>query len=94
MFNITLDDNELKKMYLEEVQKRVEQIEEQRLLFDTKELCKMLSLSRPTVDKVFLKNPDFPTIRVGKKWLFNRKEVEEFMKEWTKDVRKKGGFIE
>lgn len=94
MLNISLDENELKKLYLEEVRKRVGKIEEQLLLIDTKELCKMLSLSRPTVEKLFIYNPDFPSMRVGKKWLFHRKEVEEFINRWSVDVRKNGGNLE
>lgn len=94
MFNINLNEAELKTIYLEEVQKRLEDWEQQTLLMDMKELCKMLSLSRPTVEKLFIYNPDFPSMRVGKKWLFPRKEVEEYIKRWSIDVRKKGGTIE
>jgi excisionase family DNA binding protein len=89
MLNISVNDDELKKLYLEEVRKRVDEIEEQMLLIDTKELCKMLSLSRPTVEKLFIYNQDFPSMRVGKKWLFPRKEVEEYIRRWSIDVRKK-----
>ncbi|QIZ07606.1 helix-turn-helix domain-containing protein [Priestia megaterium] len=94
MLNISLDENELKKLYLEEVRKRIDEIEEQKLLIDVNELCNMLSLSRPTVEKLFIYNPNFPSLRVGKKWLFPRKEVEEYIKRWSIDVRKKGGVIE
>lgn len=94
MFNISLNENELKSIYLEEVQKRLEDWEQQTLLMDMKELCKMLSLSRPTVEKLFIYNSDFPSMRVGKKWLFPRKEVEEYIKRWSIDVRKKGGSVD
>lgn len=94
MFNISLDENELKKLALEEFRKRMEEIEEDMFLIDTKELCKLLSLSRPTVEKLFIYNPDFPSIRVGKKWLFNRQEVKEYINRWSIDVRKKGGSVE
>lgn len=94
MFNINLNENELKTIYLEEVQKRLDVWEQQTLLMDMKELCKILSLSRPTVEKLFIFNPDFPSMRVGKKWLFNRKEVEEYIKSWGIDVRKKGGSVD
>ncbi|WHX78850.1 excisionase family DNA-binding protein [Priestia flexa] len=94
MFNISLDENEFKKLALEEVRKRVEEIEEDMFLIDTKELCKLLSLSRPTVEKLFIYNPNFPSIRVGKKWLFNRNEVKEYINRWSIDVRNKGGVIE
>ncbi|PAE25591.1 helix-turn-helix domain-containing protein [Bacillus sp. 7894-2] len=94
MLNITLDEKEIKKLYLDEVRKRVEEIEEQALLIDTKELCRMLSLSRPTVEKLFIYNQNFPSMRVGKKWLFNRKEVEKYINRWSIDVKKKGGNVE
>lgn len=93
MLNISLDENELKKLALEEVRKRVEEIEEDMFLIDSKELCRMLSLSRPTVEKLFIYDPNFPSMRVGKKWLFNRQEVKEYINRWSKDVRKKGGNI-
>ncbi|MFA9559857.1 helix-turn-helix domain-containing protein [Evansella sp. AB-rgal1] len=94
MFNINLNEDELKTIYLEEVQKRLEEWEQQTLLMDMKELCKMLSLSRPTVEKLFIYNSDFPSLRVGKKWLFPRKDVEEYIKRWSIDVRKKGGSVD
>lgn len=94
MFNINLNEDELKSIYLEEVQKRLEDWEQQTLLMDMKELCKMLSLSRPTVEKLFIYNPDFPSMRVGKKWLFHRKDVEEYINHWKIDVRKKGGNVD
>lgn len=94
MFNINLNEDELKTMYLEEVQKRLEDWEQQTMLMDMKELCKMLSLSRPTVEKLFIYNQDFPSLRVGKKWLFPRKEVEEYIKRWSLNVRKKGGSVD
>lgn len=94
MFNISLNETELKKIYLEEVQKRLEDWEQQTLLINMNELCNMLSLSRPTVEKLFIYDPNFPSMRVGKKWLFNRQEVKEYINCWSKDVRKKGGSVE
>lgn len=94
MLNFSFDENELKKLYQDEIRKRMDEIEEQMLLIDAKELCKRLSLSRPTVEKLFIYNPNFPSMRVGKKWVFNSKEVEEFINRWSIDVRKKGGIVE
>ncbi|WP_099363770.1 excisionase family DNA-binding protein [Fredinandcohnia onubensis] len=94
MLNISVDENEFKKMALEEFRKRMEDIEEDVFLIDTKELCKLLSLSRPTVEKLFIFNPEFPSMRVGKKWLFNRQEVKEYINRWSIEVRKNGGIIE
>lgn len=94
MFNVYLDQEMAKSIYLEEVRKHLQEVEKQTLLIDTKELCKMLSLSRPTVEKLFISKPGFPVMRIGKKLLFNRKEIEVYIDEWSKNVRKKGGQIE
>jgi hypothetical protein len=83
MLEIKLDDDELKALYLAEVQKRLDKIELQSMLMDTKQLCKMLSLSWPTVEKLFLSDPDFPSIRIGKKWVFNRKQVQDYIDRWS-----------
>jgi excisionase family DNA binding protein len=88
MFEIKLDDDELKALYLAEVQKRLDKIELQSMLMDTKQLCKMLSLSWPTVEKLFLSDSNFPSIRIGKKWLFNRKHVQEYIDRWSIEIRK------
>lgn len=85
MVEIKLDDKELKDIYIAEVQKRLDNLELETMLMDSKQLCKMLSLSYPTVEKTFLRNPKFPKIRVGSKWLFNRKEVQEFIDRWSID---------
>ncbi len=78
-----LDDNELKELYLAEVKKKLEGIEFQSILMDSRQLCKMLSLSWPTVEKTFLIDPGFPKLRVGKKWVFNRKEVQAYIDDWS-----------
>ncbi|MEH7747047.1 helix-turn-helix domain-containing protein [Neobacillus drentensis] len=88
MLEIKLDDDELKALYLAEVQKRLDKIELQSMLMDTKQLCKMLSLSWPTIEKLFLSDPNFPSIRIGKKWVFNRKQVQDYIDRWSNEKKK------
>lgn len=92
MIEIKLDEEELKAIYINEIQKRLDQIEFQSLLMDSKQLCKMLSLSWPTVEKIFLSDPNFPSIRIGSKWLFNRNEVQAYINQWSQDVKRRGGI--
>lgn len=89
MFEIKVDEDQLKSLYQAEIQKKLDQIEFESLLMNSKQLCKMLSLSWPTVEKVFLSNPDFPSIRIGSKWLFNRNEVQSYVNKWSLEMRKK-----
>ncbi|NRD81151.1 DNA-binding protein [Bacillus sp. BRMEA1] len=88
MVEIKLDDEELKSIYLEEVQKRLDDIELHSMLMDSKQLCKMLNLSWPTIEKLFLSDPNFPSIRIGKKWLFNRRFVQEYIDNWSIVMKK------
>lgn len=88
MIEIKLDDNQLKKMYLEEVRKRLDKFEAESLLMDSKQLCRMLSLSWPTVQQMFLSDPNFPSIRIGSKWLFNRMEVQDYINQWSVAFKK------
>jgi predicted DNA-binding transcriptional regulator AlpA len=83
-YTIAVDVDLLKKMYIEEINKQLDIIEKESLLIDMKELCEIVKLSRPTVEKIFLKDPNFPAIRVNSKWIFNRKDVNEFLKDWSK----------
>lgn len=50
IIEIKLDDEQLKDLYLAEVQKRLDKLEVESLLMDSKKLCKFLSLSWPTVE--------------------------------------------
>jgi excisionase family DNA binding protein len=83
MIEIKLDDEEVKALFLSEVKSRLDKIELEALLMNSKQLCKYLSLSWPTIEKVFLSDPNFPRIRIGSKWLFPRKEVERYIDIWT-----------
>lgn len=83
MFDIKIDEEKLKSIYLLEIQKRLDQVEFQSLLMDSKQLCKMLSLSWPTVEKIFISDPNFPKMKVGTKWLFHRGQVQSYINQWS-----------
>ncbi|MFK2827199.1 DNA-binding protein [Bacillus sp. B190/17] len=94
IFNLSLNEEGLKALFLQEVNKHLEKLEKETILLDSKELCKMLCLSWPTVEKLFLQDPNFPSIRIGKKWLFNREKVKEYIDQWSDDIREQGGNVE
>ncbi|MBT2729200.1 DNA-binding protein [Bacillus sp. ISL-75] len=93
MIQFSLNEEGLKELYLSEVQKHLENMEMDTMLMDSKQLCKKLNLSWPTIEKLFLYDPNFPKMRVGKKWLFNRKEVQKYIDYWSDEIRQKGGTI-
>jgi excisionase family DNA binding protein len=92
--NLSVNEESLKKIYVQEVKKHLEKIEKDTFLMDSKQLCKMLNLSWPTIEKLFLKDPSFPKMRVGNKWLFNRGEVKKYIDTWSDEIRQGGGRVE
>lgn len=90
---VNVNEESLKELYLMEVQKCLEKLEMDTMLMDSKQLCKMLTLSWPTIEKLFLNDPNFPKIRVGKKWVFNRREVQVYIDRWSVRIREQGGVV-
>lgn len=93
IINFSLNEEGLKELYRKEVQDYLKKIEMETMLMDSKQLCKMLNLSWPTIEKLFLNDPNFPSIRIGKKWAFNRREVQTYIDYWFSDIREKGGIV-
>jgi hypothetical protein len=89
LIDIKFDEDELKALYLAEVQKRLDKIELQSMLMDSKELRKMLNLSWPTIERLYLHDPNFPKFRAGQKWCFNRQQVQEYINQWSSEMNGK-----
>ncbi|MEC3814159.1 DNA-binding protein [Bacillus safensis] len=90
---VALDEEGLKELYLMEVEKCLQKLKMETILMDSKQLCKTLNLSWPTVEKLFLNDPNFPKIRVGKKWIFNREEVQKYINLWFIEIHEHGGKV-
>jgi hypothetical protein len=88
MIQISLDEEQLKELYLAEVQKKLDKFETELILMDSKQFCKKLSLSWPTVQQTFLSDPNFPKMRIGTKWIFNGREVQDYIDRWSEAKRK------
>lgn len=84
MFNITVDEQKLEEIYMQEIQKRLEKIENKTLFWDRKELMKQTRMSWGTIQEHFFFHPDFPKCKVGTKWFFPAREAEAFLSEWIK----------
>lgn len=90
---LNINEESLKELYLMEVQRYLEKLKMNTILMDSKQLCKELNFSWPTIEKLFLSDPNFPKMRVGKKWIFNRKEVQEYINVWSIKIRERGGYV-
>ncbi|MCR1833109.1 group-specific protein [Oceanobacillus caeni] len=85
MFQIQVDQDELKQIYLEEIQKRLNKIELEITFWDTKELKRQTNMSWNTIQDKFFHDPDFPKFNTGGKWYFPAKECRAFLERWAKD---------
>ncbi|MBE1557008.1 DNA-binding protein [Sporosarcina limicola] len=94
MIQIEINQDQLERLYLQKVEERLNEIESKHYFMDSKQLTTYLNMSWPTVVKHFLYEEEFGAIRLGSKWLFNRKEVDKYMDKFYKAVRDSGGDIQ
>jgi hypothetical protein len=84
MLKVHLNEQQIEQRFLEELRKRLEQIESRHTFWDMKELCRQTNMSETFIRETFFYDPRFPKYRVGKKWLFPAKETEQFLIRWLK----------
>lgn len=85
LVEIILDEKHIEERFMEEVKKRLDQLERQQVFWDMKTLCKVTCMSENFIKEQFFYDPRFPKFRVGKKWLMPAKETEEFLLKWLKE---------
>lgn len=87
MLEIKIDENEVRKLYLEELEKHIKRIESQLTFWDTNELLKRTCMSWNTIQKEFFYDPRFPKYKVGRKWYYPAKKTEEFLIMWLEEQK-------
>lgn len=85
MLNIDINEQMVEQRFLEELRKRLDEVERRCTFWDMKELCRQTNMSETFIRDTFFYDPRFPKYRVGKKWLFPAKEAEEFLIKWLKE---------
>lgn len=88
MFSIQLDEQQMEERFLEEMEKRLKKIEQRRLFWDMKELCRQTSMSENSIKEKFFYDERFPKYKVGGKWMFPAEECEQFLLVWIKEQPK------
>nr|WP_244499306.1 group-specific protein [Terribacillus halophilus] len=87
LFEIKVNEEELKELYLKILREHIEKIEQETTFWDSKDLRKNVRLSWNTIQDQFFFDERFPKIRVGKKWLFHAAKTREFLDEWFEEQR-------
>lgn len=93
MIQVQINEEELKALYLQKLDERLEEIESEVFFMSSKELCRFVGMSWVSVSTHLLSDPDFPSIRNGVRWLFPKKEVAAYMAKYYEAVRDQGGDI-
>ncbi|MEK3889637.1 helix-turn-helix domain-containing protein [Bacillus sp. FSL K6-3431] len=93
MIRVEIDEQELKNIYLQKVEERLEELESVVFFMNSKQLCEYLNMSWNTIVDSFLYDEEFPSLKVGTKWLFNRKEVQKYMEKYYDEVKINGKDI-
>lgn len=93
MIRVEIDEQELKNIYLQKVEERLEELESVVFFMNSKQLCEYLNMSWNTIVDSFLYDDEFPSLKVGTKWLFNRKEVQKYMEKYYDEVKTNGRDI-
>lgn len=85
MLTVQLNEREIEKVFYEELQKRLRQIENRYTYWDMKELCRQTHLSENNIKEKFFYDERFPKFKVGGKWMFPAAECEIFLLEWIRE---------
>ena len=93
MIHLEIDQKQLKELYLQKVEEYLQELESEVFFMNSKQLASYLNMSWNSIVTHLLYDDDFPKIRLGSKWIFHKKEVQEYMDKYYVDVRNNGGDI-
>mgnify|MGYP001363491951 CR=1 FL=1 len=85
MIQVQIDEQEVRKMYLQKLEEKVSEIDAELVFWDAKELMKRTCMSWNTIQKEFFFDKRFPKRKVGNKWYFPARQVKEFLLIWLSE---------
>lgn len=87
MIQIQVDEQVVKQLYIDAINRKIEEFEADLVFWDTKELKRRTRMSWNTIQDTFFHNEQFPKVKVGGKWYFPAKECERFLLKWLNEMR-------
>lgn len=76
MITVKVDEQVVENLFLQELKKRLDNIEQRKTFWDMKELCRQTCMSDNNIKEKFFFDPRFPKHKIGGKWYFPAKEAE------------------
>ena len=88
MVNITLDQNELRRLVEEKLTEALREADVEHVFWDTDELKRRTCMCWNTILSTFFYDPRFPKAKIGGKWYFPARQAREFLERWFEEQRK------
>lgn len=85
LLDVSIDKKYVEEKFLEELNKRLNEISNRCTLWDMKELVRQTNMSDNNIKEKFFYDPRFPKFKIGGKWYFPAKEAELFLLMWIKE---------
>ncbi|AOH54445.1 group-specific protein [Peribacillus muralis] len=82
MLNIQVDQQEVKKLYLQKIEERIKELDNELVFWDANELKRRTCMSWNTIQEKFFFDLRFPKHKVGGKWIFPAAKTQKFLLEW------------
>ncbi|MDH4620112.1 group-specific protein [Brevibacillus sp. AY1] len=82
---IEVDGEKIKELCRERIQALVNEVENDLIFWDRKELLRRTRMCWNTIQSQFFHDPRFPKYKVGSKWYFPAKESKSFLEHWIKE---------
>jgi hypothetical protein len=87
MINLEVDDQELKKIFREKLDQKINELDTDLIFWDRKELMRRTCLSWNNIQEKFFFDPRFPKYKVGQKWIFPAQKTKDFLLQWITEQR-------
>ena len=85
MITVSVDEAEVRKLYLEELKEHVKKIDAELVFWDTKDLTIKTRMRMNTIQKTFFYDPRFLKFKVGSKWYFPAEKTKKFLLMWLEE---------
>ncbi|APC48988.1 group-specific protein [Virgibacillus halodenitrificans] len=89
MLQVQVDESAVKQMYQEAIKRQLQELDQELVYWDSKELRRRTCMSWNTIQDNFFHEEDFPKVKIGGKWYFPAKEATEFLNKWLKEKEAK-----
>lgn len=85
MLKIEINQQEVKQLYLEKLEEKIKELENELVFWDVNELMRRTGMCWNTIQKEFFFDPRFKKHKVGTKWRFPGEESKKFLLQWLSE---------